>query len=176
MFTAPAIRTSAIPSMSSSSSSSASTASFASCFAAPLPRGLRAAAQEQTWDAFLAQFAAVAGPVNLQQWSCVDSRPSGRIGPREYQATLSIGGTLATSSVTAYGPVDALTEILHAHGITVETTSFHQLPTRGQTATFIEGSNGVHREWAMGLDTDPVQSALRAVIACANRLTAHQRS
>lgn len=125
-----------------------------------------------TWDDFLARFAATAGPVSLRHWSCIDNRPTGQIGPREYQATLSIGDTLATSSVTAYGPVAALTEILHAHGITVETTSFHQLPTRGQTATFIEGSNGVRREWAMGLDTDPVQSALRAVIACANLLTA----
>lgn len=165
MFTAPAIHT--------SSFAPSSEASFASSFAAPLPRALRAAAQAETWDAFLARFAAVTGPVSLHQWSCVDSRPTGQIGPREYQATLSIGGTIVTSSVTAYGPVAALTEILHAHGITVETTSFHQLPTRGQTATFIEGSNGIHREWAMGLDTDPVQSALRAVIACANRLTAH---
>ncbi|MGZ6779163.1 MAG: homocitrate synthase, partial [Mycobacterium sp.] len=29
---------------------------------------------------------------------------------------------------------------------------------------------GVHHEWAMGLDDDATQSALRAVIACANRL------
>lgn len=168
MFTAPAIHTS-----SASTSSTSGASSFASCFASPLPRGLRATAQAETWDSFLARFAAIAGPVILRQWSCVDSRPTAQIGPREYQATLSIGGTVATSSVTAYGPVAALTEILHAHGITVETTSFHQLPTRGQTATFIEGSNGVHREWAMGLDSDPVQSALRAVIACANRLMAY---
>ncbi len=38
------------------------------------------------------------------------------------------------------------------------------------TATFIRGSDGGRAEWAMGLSDDPTQSALRAVIACANRL------
>jgi hypothetical protein len=38
------------------------------------------------------------------------------------------------------------------------------------TATFICGSDGVRAEWAMGLSEDPTQSALRALIACANRL------
>jgi hypothetical protein len=60
--------------------------------------------------------------------------------------------------------------MLHEHGIAVEMTSFHQLPADGETATFIRGGNGYHTEWAMGLDEDATQSALRAVIACANRL------
>jgi hypothetical protein len=59
---------------------------------------------------------------------------------------------------------------LYEHGIAVEMTSFHQLPTGGETATFVRGSDGAHAEWAMGLDEDATQSALRAVIACANRL------
>ena len=33
-------------------------------------------------------------------------------------------------------------------------------------------SGGGHSEWAVGLADDPTQSALRAVIACANRLLA----
>jgi hypothetical protein len=48
-------------------------------------------------------------------------------------------------------------------------TGFHQLPAGERTATFIRGSDGVRSEWAMGLSGDPTQSALRAVIACANR-------
>ena len=65
--------------------------------------------------------------------------------------------------------------MLHAEGIPVEMTAFHQLPTGDETATFIRGSNGAHAEWAMGLDEDATQSALRAVIACANRLLTEYR-
>ena len=60
--------------------------------------------------------------------------------------------------------------MLYDHGIAVEMTAFHQLPTGGEIATFIRGSDGARCEWAMGLDEDATQSALRAVIACANRL------
>jgi hypothetical protein len=38
--------------------------------------------------------------------------------------------------------------------------------------TFIQGSDGCRAEWAMGRSEDPTQSALSAVIACANRLYA----
>ncbi len=111
--------------------------------------------------------------MKLGQWTCTDTRRSaGRLGPqaRHYQATLALGDTISTLTVAASGPVAALTEMLYARGITVETRSFHQLPTGGRTATFIEGSDGLHSEWAMGLADDPEQSALHAVIACANRL------
>lgn len=123
--------------------------------------------------AFLAEFAPGAGPLRLGNWACTDAlRPSSRLGPqaRTYQATLAVGDTIGTSTAAASGPVAALTAMLHERGITVETTSFHQLPTGGRTVTFLKGDDGVHSEWAVGLDTDPVQSALRAVIACANRL------
>jgi hypothetical protein len=62
--------------------------------------------------------------------------------------------------------------MLYARGIPVELTAFHQLPSGDETATFIRGSDGSHAEWAMGLDADATQSALSAVIACANRLLA----
>ena len=42
----------------------------------------------------------------------------------------------------------------------------------GDTVTFIRGTNGIREEWGMGWSDDPTQSALRAVIACANRLLA----
>jgi hypothetical protein len=60
--------------------------------------------------------------------------------------------------------------MLYERGIAVEMTSFHQLPVDGSTATFSRGSNGARTEWAMGLHEDGTQSALRAMIACANRL------
>jgi hypothetical protein len=60
--------------------------------------------------------------------------------------------------------------MLYERGIALEMTSFHQLRAGGDTATIIRGSNGIRDEWAMGLDEDATQSALRAVIACANRL------
>ena len=77
---------------------------------------------------------------------------------------------ISTSSAKASGPVAALTEMLYERGIAVEMTAFHQLPAGENTATFVCGSDGGHSEWAMGLADDPTQSALRAVIACANRL------
>jgi hypothetical protein len=52
----------------------------------------------------------------------------------------------------------------------LETLKFHQMRSGEYTATFICGSNGIRSEWAMGWSDDPTQSALRAVIACANRL------
>ncbi|MBU9764342.1 homocitrate synthase [Mycobacterium sp. TNTM28] len=149
--------------------------SFAAHFATPLPRALRAVGESASWEQFLGEYTAAPGPVRLGQWTCTDAnRPAARLGPqvRHYQATLAVGDTINTSSAAASGPIAALTEMLHACGITVETVSFHQLPTDGQTATFIEGCDGLRSEWAMGLAGDPEQSALRAVIACANRLMA----
>jgi hypothetical protein len=52
----------------------------------------------------------------------------------------------------------------------VETLKFRQMRSGESTATFIRGTNGTRAEWAMGWSEDPMQSALRAVIACANRL------
>ncbi|QZH58438.1 homocitrate synthase [Mycolicibacterium farcinogenes] len=152
---------------------SSAMSSFAAHFTNPLPRGLRAAGESASWEQFLDEYAPSAGPLRLGQFSCADERaPGSRLGPqaRNYRATLAIGDTIATSMTAASGPVAALTAMLHECGVSVETTSFHQLPTDGQTATFIEGCDGLHRRWAMGLSDDPVQSALSAVVACANRL------
>jgi hypothetical protein len=125
------------------------------------------------WKMFHSTYAPTSGPLRLGQWTCTDEdRPATRLGPqaRNYRATLAIGDRISTASASASGPVAALTEMLYEHGIAVEMTAFHQLPTDGDTATFIHGSNGARSEWAMGLAEDATQSALRAVIACANRL------
>ncbi|MFV8053012.1 homocitrate synthase [Mycobacterium sp. 48b] len=159
--------------LTSSASQSGTASTFAAHFSNPLPRGLREAGESASWDQFLAEYAAGPGALKLGQWSCTDTeRSAGKLGPqaRHYQATLALGDTISTLTAAACGPVAALTEMLYARGITVETKSFHQLPTGGRTATFIEGCDGLHSEWAMGLADDPEQSALYAVIACANRL------
>jgi hypothetical protein len=161
------------PPQSATSAAPTSPATVADRFTAPLPRGLRKEADEMSWDMFHSTYAPGSGPLRLGQWTCTDGeRPATRLGPqaRNYQATLAIGDRISIASAAASGPVAALTEMLHEHGIAVEMTAFHQLPTGDGTATFIRGSDGAHAEWAMGLDDDATQSALRAVIACANRL------
>ncbi len=91
---------------------------------------------------------------------------------RTFRATLGFGDRIETVTATATGPVAALTEMLYEQGIAVEMLGFHQLRSEQNVATFIRGSDGARAEWAMGWSDDATQSALRAVIACANRLYA----
>jgi len=149
--------------------------SFAQVVDGRVPRPLRAAAEATTFADFLAEYAPHSGPVRLGQWSCVDGeRPSSRLGPqpRTYQATLALGERIGTARAAACGPVAALTAMLHDRGIAVEVTSFHQGAAGDHTVTYLRGSDGVRTEWALGYSTDAVDSALRAVVACANRLRA----
>jgi hypothetical protein len=142
-------------------------------FGAALPRGLREQTDAMSWESFVATYGHTAGPLRLGHWACTDAeRPAGRLGPqaRNFRAMIAIGDRVSTSTVAASGPLAALTAMLHERRIKVETLKFHQLRSGGHTATFIRGTNGIRAEWAMGLAEDPTQSALRAVIACANRL------
>jgi hypothetical protein len=126
-----------------------------------------------SFEAFREQYAPTTGPLRLGNWQCTDAeRPSTRLGPqcRHYQATLAIGDRIGTSSAAACGPVAALTAMLYDRGVALEMTAFHQIPSGAHTATFVCGSDGLHTQWAMGWADDPTQSALRAVINCANRL------
>jgi hypothetical protein len=148
---------------------------FGDHFGAPLPHGLREQAEEISWESFVATYGHTAGPLRLGHWACTDTeRPAGRLGPqaRNFQAVIAVGDRISTSTAAASGPIAALTAMLHDRGVTVETLKFHQMRSGGCTATFICGSNGIRAEWAMGWAQDPTQSALRAVIACANRLIA----
>jgi hypothetical protein len=159
--------------MTSTSATSAAPLSFAAHVNAPMPRGLRQEADAMSFEAFHDEYASNSGPLRLGHWQCIDAeRPSTRLGPqaRHYQATLAVGDRISTSSAAACGPVAALTAMLYDNGIAVEMTAFHQVPAGEQTATFVRGSDGARSEWAMGWSDDPTQSALRAVIACANRL------
>ena len=124
-------------------------------------------------EAFHATYTSSSGPLRLGHWECVDAdRPAAWLGPqaRNFQATIAVGDRIGTSTAAASGPVAALTEMLHERGIAVEISAFHQLDAGDDTATFIRGTDGAREEWAMGWSEDPTQSALRAVIACANRL------
>ena len=140
---------------------------------AAVPRGLRKEADAMSWETFEATYGPTAGPLRLGHWACTDAeRPSGRLGPeaRNFRAVIADGNCISTSTAAASGPIAALTAMLHERGVTVEILKFHQLRSGECTATFIRGSNGSHAEWAMGWSDEPTQSALRAVIACANRL------
>jgi len=139
----------------------------------PLPRGLREDADTMSWSTFTATYAPGAGRLRLRQWHCTDTdRPATRLGPRIFQATLALGDRIETATATANGPVAALTAMLHEPAVAVEMLRFHQLQSHDATATFIQGTDGCRAAWAMGYSKDPIQSALSAVIACANRLYA----
>lgn len=145
---------------------------FGDHFGAALPRGLREQAEDMSWESFVATYGQTAGPLRLGHWACTDTER--RLGPqaRNFQAVIAVGDRISTATAAASGPVAALTAMLHERGITVETLKFHQLRSGKYTATFVCGSDGIRSEWAMGWAEDPTQSALRAVIACANRLLA----
>lgn len=136
-----------------------------------LPRGLREEAESMSPAVFHATYASAGGPLRLGSWQCTDPG-AGPVGPqpRTYRATIAVGDRIGTSTAAASGPVAALTAMLYDLGIAVETLRFHQVPTGDDIATFIRGTDGVHDEWAMGVSADATQSALRAVMACANRL------
>jgi hypothetical protein len=154
-------------------SATSETPLFAAQFDAPLPRGLREEAETMSFDKFHTTYAATSGPVRLGQWECTDAvRPATRLGPqaRHYRATIAIGDHISTSMAAASGPVAALTAMLHDRGVAVELHEFHQISSDDGIATFVCGSDGCADEWAMGLSADATQSALRAMIACANRL------
>ncbi|SON62677.1 hypothetical protein MSIMFI_04204 [Mycobacterium simulans] len=142
-------------------------------FGTALPRGLREQADAMSWENFVATYSYSAGPLRLGHWACTDAaRPAGRLGPqaRNYRAMIADGDRISTSTAAASGPIAALTAMLHDRGIKFETLQFHQMQSGACTATFVCGTNGLRVEWSMGSADDPTQSALRAVIACANRL------
>jgi hypothetical protein len=148
---------------------------FGQYFGAALPRGLREQAEAMSWESFVATYGHTVGPLRLGHWTCTDTeRPAGRLGPqaRNFLAMIAVGDRISTSTTAASGPIAALTAMLHDRGIKIETLKFHQMRSGGHTVTFICGTNGTRAEWAMGWSEDPTQSALRAVIACANRLMA----
>lgn len=148
---------------------------FGDRFGIGLPRGLREQADAMSWENFVATYGRSAGPLRLGHWECTDAdRPAARLGPqaRSFRAVIAVGDRISTATAAAGGPIAALTAMLHERGITVEIVEFHQMRSAPGIATFVRASDGARAEWAMGWSGDPTQSALRAVIACANRLLA----
>src|SRR5690242_13038519 len=130
-----------------------------------LPRGLREDAENMSWHAFAATYSPSSGPLRMGRFECMDGdRPSTRLGPqaRTYEGTFAIGDGIETVTVEASGPVAALTAMLFDRGIPVEMVRFHQLESGEHTATFIEGSDGEHVQWAMGWAEDKTESMLQA--------------
>ncbi|BBX83320.1 2-isopropylmalate synthase [Mycolicibacterium aubagnense] len=151
------------------------TSRFADLFDRPVPRDLREHAETMSHDTFIDHYGQQRGPIRLGSWGTAgdDGSRRGVTAVRRYRASIAVGDRIATSTAAATGPVAALTAMLHERGMAVEMIKFHQLPAvGGGIATFIHGTDGVCSEWAMGWARDPVQSALRAMIACANRLHA----
>lgn len=146
---------------------------FAEYFSAPLPRGLREEVADMDWTRVVESHSPGHGPVRLRRWECTDAaRPASRLGPqaRNYRATIAVGDRISTSSARGTGPVAALTAMLHERGVPVELLRFHQLGSEAGIATFVRGTDGAHAEWAMAVADDPTESALNAIVACANRL------
>ena len=125
-----------------------------------------------TFDDMLNAYAPGSGPVRLGQWECETRRPGSHDGrhANTYRATIAVSDQIGVMTAVACGPVAALTAMLHERRIPVEVLDFHQVNSVDGLATFVRGSDGAHQEWAMGLSDDATQSALRAVVACANRL------
>jgi hypothetical protein len=146
------------------------TSRFADLFDRRLPRDLCEQAEEMSFDEFVAAYGEPSGLVRLGSWQAPSRSISG-VG--DYRASIAVGNRIASSTTAATGPIAALTAMLHERGVAVEALGFHQLPAAGGAiATFIHGTDGVCDTWAMGWAGDPVQSALRAMVACANRLCA----
>lgn len=118
---------------------------FADFFDTPLPRGLRELAGDMSWDDVAATFGSGAGPVSLSDRT-------------------------VTALAAEPAPIAAVTALLYDAGIAVEMLNFHQLRAGGQTATFIRGTDGMRTQWAIGWSESATESALRAFVACANRL------
>lgn len=146
---------------------------FVDRFGVALPRGLREQAQTMDWGQFVTTYgypSGCSGPLRLGQWSRGRTRS---LGSCRYRATIAHGDDVRTDTAVASGPIAAVTAMLHEHGVTVETVRFHQMRSGdGHTVTFVCGSDGARTEWAMGWARDATESALRAVIGCANRLLA----
>ncbi|CPZ56593.1 Uncharacterised protein [Mycobacteroides abscessus] len=105
-----------------------------------------------SWASFCQTYERSGGALRLGQWSQTGGT---------YQATLTIGECIESSTVSACGPMAALTAMLSERGIRMETLSFHQLRDGDQTCTFIRGTNGLGTAWAMGRAPDATTSHSR---------------
>ena len=128
-----------------------------------LPRPLAEASADLTWEQFIALYSP-AGPIRLGRLARTD-RSS------EFQTTVSIADRIYTHRADAHGPIAAVTSALYSIGISIELLAFHQRPTRDGVATFVHFENGGRAAWACAIAPEAQDSASRAMIAAANRVS-----
>jgi hypothetical protein len=127
---------------------------------------MRAQAQGLSWTEFAQRFSPTHGPIRLGNWATNKHNSSSGT----YTATLAIEHSITSSSVTATGPIAALTSMLYNAGFPLEILSFHQQSTSAGTATFVLCEHDGQRHWAIAINDDPTLAALDAIVAGANLL------
>lgn len=132
----------------------------------PLPRGLRAEAAKLTMTGFWNTYSPSSGPIALGSWSASDPIA----GLRRYDFSVDIRGNRLMTTARAHGPVAALTESLHQHGLPLEIGEFHHRTTEVGWAAYITCRHLDSTVWAAGVGRDGTEATLRAMIAGANRL------
>jgi len=148
--------------------SSFATDPFHARFGCALPRTMRDENtwQHMSWANFTERFSPTTGPLRLGSWTACRA-PGGRT---IFDATFGIGDTIITCAATTYGPIEALTSMLHDAGFRIEILSFHQQIVGDETATFVSIERDGRREWSMAIEADATLSSIKAVIAGANLL------
>ncbi|MDI9929163.1 2-isopropylmalate synthase [Rhodococcus sp. IEGM 1354] len=148
--------------------SSFATDPFHARFGCALPRTMRdeITGQHVSWTAFVDRFSPTTGPLRLGSWSGTGATG----GKMSFDATFGIGDTIFACAATTYGPIEALTSMLHDTGFRIEILSFHQQRIGDETATFVLTEHDGRREWSMAIEPDATLSSIRAIIAGANLL------
>ncbi|QII08424.1 2-isopropylmalate synthase [Rhodococcoides fascians A25f] len=148
--------------------SSFATDPFHSRFGCALPRTMRDEItwQHMSWANFTERFSPTTGPLRLGSWTA--GRATG--GRTAYDATFGISDTIITCAATTYGPIEALSSMLHDAGFRIEILSFHQQIVGDETATFVSIECDGRREWSMAIEADTTLSSIKAVVAGANLL------
>ncbi|CCQ13941.1 putative uncharacterized protein [Rhodococcus sp. AW25M09] len=151
--------------------SSRATDPFHSRYGFTLPRTMREATPQSTWQhmswtAFTERFSPATGPLRLGSWTG-HKAPGGKM---VFDATFGLGDTIIACAATTYGPIEALTSMLYDAGFHLEILSFHQQTVGDETATFVLIERDGRREWSMATATDATLSSIRAVIAGTNIL------
>ncbi|KIQ10982.1 hypothetical protein ASG56_14150 [Rhodococcus sp. Leaf7] len=131
----------------------------------PLPHGLRAEADGMFFAEFARTYSPTTGPIRLGSAECA---PKGA-GRFEFTATLAVGDTIRSSSVTCHGPAEAFTSMLYDAGVNLEILSFHQQITETGIVTFIRGQQDSRIAWAMGTGSNATEATAKALVAAANR-------
>jgi len=147
------------------STSTAAAHAFTARFGKPVPVALRAASADMSWAEFERAYTGSAA-IRLGGWRIAD-RADAQV---ELTATIATGDRIAPMSVTATGPLGALTGMLYEIGAPVEIVALHQQSTPEGYFTFINADRDDRRMWAIGRGDDATESAMQALIAAANRL------